>query len=355
MFRKLTVKMKKHFQKAAWAALAVTVIMLPRPVYAIPPPDFLIQVASQFTAFFAVGLAFVSALLSVSYQFVKVYVDVHRRAFWLVSGVVVIVTSLLGAYVLDRQYQRSQALRLSETWLEGSVSGADQSPLPDRYQATPAAVSNTEFEAIINGDQSEFLILDAREDIEFELGHIPESLHIRSADLVAGAWSELPTDKTIYVICFSGMRGKEIVDFLRAKGLAARYLEKGAFDWVEFGGKWEGEVVFYKVFAAERYWRPLLPEEREDFIAAGAVLIDAREPSRYLAGHPDGAINIAMLFEPRDRLEERFAEVDLGTEAITICDDLASCFDATVTGIELEDRGVEFLGIWNIAPEAVSS
>ena len=90
-------------------------------------------------------------------------------------------------------------------------------------------------------------ILDAREDEEYEIGHMPGSTHIRFADLLAGMWGDLPEDQEIYVLCWSGIRGKELTEFLRSKAVNARYIEEGADGWVADGGVWEGEIKFSKV------------------------------------------------------------------------------------------------------------
>ncbi len=107
-------------------------------------------------------------------------------------------------------------------------------------------------------------MLDAREDEEFAIGNYPGSHHLRFADIKAGEWIQLPTDQIIYVLCWSGIRGKEVADFLRSKKILARYVERGADGWVSFGGKWLGEIKFRSVYKQDQYkvfpaqWDPKL-------------------------------------------------------------------------------------------------
>jgi len=96
-------------------------------------------------------------------------------------------------------------------------------------------LSNQEFQNSLNQAPDNYLVLDAREDIEFANGNFPASTHIRFADLKAGRWIELPKDKFVYVICWSGIRGKEVAEFLRTKKIVAAYLENGAKGWVDAG------------------------------------------------------------------------------------------------------------------------
>ncbi len=361
--------MKWCFQKPALAVIAFLAIAFPTSAMAIPPPDFLIQVASQIGSFFAIGMVLCSVIFSTLYQFVKAYAISHKKTFWTVSLIAIVSTAGIGAYFFDQHYQHKQQTILTDKWsqeLRESENGLKSAPpentdIPlfagnetDFYKLNKdldEKISNAEFRTILGSSAaSDYIILDARENIEYELGHIPGSIHMRFADLTAGEWKELPTDKHIYVICFSGMRGKEVSDFLRDKKLAARYLEKGAFDWVNFGGNWEGKIDFYKVFAEERY-SSLLSAEQLEQLPAEVVLVDTRLPQKYSQGHLGGAINIATLSTPSSELQSRYAQVVQGSKVVTICDELASCFDATVTGIELERRGVIFLGKYSTSGE----
>lgn len=95
-------------------------------------------------------------------------------------------------------------------------------------------ISNADFAKELKKPEGSYIVLDARENLEYDLGHMSGSLHIRFADLQAGRWVELPKDRFIYVLCWSGIRGKEVTEFLDSKKIAAKYLESGANGWVEF-------------------------------------------------------------------------------------------------------------------------
>jgi rhodanese-related sulfurtransferase len=217
--------------------------------------------------------------------------------------------------------------------LEGSFFAANSD--------LPIAISNDDFEAL--SSQGPF-VLDAREDEEYELGYYPGSTHIRFADLLAGSWVSLPTDEVVYVLCWSGIRGKELAEFLREKGIVARYLEDGASGWVEDGGEWEGEILFSSKYNDERYTGTFSTSEVHDYVEEGVVLVDARRQDVFADSHITGSLNITIFFTPSDELELLFAQVPPRSSVITICDDYVSCFDAKIAGVKLEKLGHIFLG-----------
>ncbi len=209
------------------------------------------------------------------------------------------------------------------------------------------SVSNKEFKKIINSDASDYIVLDAREDLEHENGYFPGSLHIRFADLKAGRWIELPDDKIIYVFCWSGIRGKEVAEFLREKNLIASYVENGANGWVEFGGKWLGNIKFGEKYTDEKYKKIFSTSQVRDKVENGVFLVDSREPWKFEDSHIAGSVNIPIMHTPTESLAETFAQVPANSTVITICDGYVNCFDAKITAVELEERGHVFLGRYN--------
>lgn len=205
-------------------------------------------------------------------------------------------------------------------------------------------ITNKEFQAMLDSNQTDYLVLDAREDLEYEYGRFPGATHIRFADLKAGRWIELPTDRPVMVYCWSGLRGKEVAEFLRTKKIYARYIEEGASGWVAADGHWDGEVNFLSVYKEDRYRRVITLDGVKKSLAQGAVLVDTRAPSVYKKWHIPGSFNIPLMSTPSVNLEDVFAQTSASAQVITVCDDYISCFDAKLTGVELERRGRTFLG-----------
>jgi len=207
--------------------------------------------------------------------------------------------------------------------------------------------TNEEFSQILKNGKDKITILDARENIEYENGFLPGSIHIRFADIKAGRWIEIPSDKVVYVLCWSGIRGKEVAEFLRTKKIVSRYIENGANGWVAFGGQWSGNIKFSDKYNEYRFQRVLTTLEAKAEVSQGTVLVDCREPEKYNQGHIVGSINIPTMYIPSFQYEAVLGQIPNNSKIIAICDGYVNCFDAKVTGVELEKRGHVFIGRYN--------
>lgn len=213
-------------------------------------------------------------------------------------------------------------------------------------------ISNDNFQKVSTGN---IFVLDAREDEEYEIGNFPNSNHIRFADLIAGEWVRIPTDQVVYVFCWSGIRGKEVADFLRSKKIVAQYVENGADGWVSYGGQWTGEIKFSSKYPQERYAHLVTLDELKEKTEQGAIIVDSRTKEKYNTWHIPDSINIPIIYTPSSKIHDLLNSVPAGKPVITICDDFVSCFDAKITGLKLERKGHEFLGRYNKPWEYKSS
>ncbi len=66
-------------------------------------------------------------------------------------------------------------------------------------------------------DRDDVVLLDVREQYEYDEGHIPGVTLIPMGE-VANRLAEIPTDKEVIVTCRSGNRSGQITDFLRQQG-----------------------------------------------------------------------------------------------------------------------------------------
>lgn len=86
------------------------------------------------------------------------------------------------------------------------------------------------------------VIVDVRNQDEWDAGRIPGSSHIPLADLSARA-AELPTDREIVFSCLSGARSLMAAQAFQASGVQARSLAGGAIAWRDAQLPFEGEVA----------------------------------------------------------------------------------------------------------------
>ena len=84
-------------------------------------------------------------------------------------------------------------------------------------------------------DRDDVVVLDVREQWEYDEGHIPGVVHIPMNDVPARI-SEIPTDGTVIVSCRSGNRSSVITGFLREEGFSnVHNLDGGIVGWQSAG------------------------------------------------------------------------------------------------------------------------
>ncbi|KQT90750.1 sulfurtransferase [Marmoricola sp. Leaf446] len=75
-------------------------------------------------------------------------------------------------------------------------------------------------------------VLDVREPVEWQHGHIDGALHVPLTQ-VPDRLEELPQDQQLLVVCKVGGRSAQATAFLREKGFEAVNLAGGMIDWAD--------------------------------------------------------------------------------------------------------------------------
>jgi rhodanese-related sulfurtransferase len=79
------------------------------------------------------------------------------------------------------------------------------------------------------------VLLDVREDWEWNEHHVPGALHIPMQQ-VPSRLAEIPEDRDVYVYCKMGGRSARVVDYLRRQGRGRALNVSGGIDaWIEAG------------------------------------------------------------------------------------------------------------------------
>lgn len=94
----------------------------------------------------------------------------------------------------------------------------------------PPAVPTVTLDAVTPSS----VVLDVREDDEWQAGHIDGALHIPMGDIPARL-DELPEDGELVVVCRSGGRSARVVAWLVQNGYEAVNLEGGMGAWADAG------------------------------------------------------------------------------------------------------------------------
>jgi thioredoxin len=77
-------------------------------------------------------------------------------------------------------------------------------------------------------------VLDVREDDEYASGHVPGAVHIPMNDVPARL-ADLPEGERIHVICQSGRRSRDVVNYLQSQGVDAVNVTDGTGGWLQRG------------------------------------------------------------------------------------------------------------------------
>ncbi len=83
----------------------------------------------------------------------------------------------------------------------------------------------------------EVVLLDVREDSEWEAGHIAGAEHIALGNLNAETTKDIPKDALVYTYCRSGKRAKEAETILQGLGFSKAEDLGGIIYWQERGGE----------------------------------------------------------------------------------------------------------------------
>ena len=78
------------------------------------------------------------------------------------------------------------------------------------------------------------VLLDVREDDEWQRGHAPDALHIPMGDVPARL-AEIDTDATLFVVCHAGGRSLRVAQYLARNGYEPINVAGGMLAWAGAG------------------------------------------------------------------------------------------------------------------------
>jgi len=84
-------------------------------------------------------------------------------------------------------------------------------------------------------DRDDVILIDVREQWEYDEGHIP-GITLIPMDEIPNRLNEIPTDKEVIVTCRSGNRSGQVTDFLRKNGFDnVHNMQGGILAWEQAG------------------------------------------------------------------------------------------------------------------------
>lgn len=96
--------------------------------------------------------------------------------------------------------------------------------------------NNPALQAVNDVSAGDAVLLDVRQDEEWNQGHAEPAMHIPLNEVLSGGFRQLPADKPVYVHCASGQRAGQACRVLSQNGYRAINIG-GLKDWEKAGGK----------------------------------------------------------------------------------------------------------------------
>ncbi len=119
------------------------------------------------------------------------------------------------------------------SWAQNRGPSSLVSAISARYPEVPW-VSPEELEDLIEKESP--TLLDVRTQAEFEVSHIPGAFRVEPEGSIRDLPGDVPLQEPVVVYCSVGYRSADWADRLhRARGIRARNLSGGIFEWANTG------------------------------------------------------------------------------------------------------------------------
>ena len=99
---------------------------------------------------------------------------------------------------------------------------------------TEDAVPQADIADVPSDIDGSVVLLDVREDDEWQRGHAPGAQHIPLGDVPARI-HEIDADKSLYVICHAGGRSQRVAQYLQRQGYEPVNVSGGMLAWAGAG------------------------------------------------------------------------------------------------------------------------
>lgn len=343
---------------ALWFLPVIAILLSPSfYVHALPPPDLIVSISqSILSSLGAIAAALVIAASTIA-TFFRQWVTTlaGKRVLVGISSLAVVAVAVAGGAFYNEwklnAWKEQVNIDMRELWSSYESVYSAEVEEEARYDMESAAawVTWPQFQNTVG--EREYVIIDIRDRYPYEIGHIPDSEHLRLAELFRGEWEQIEQykDKPVLIVCYLGTTGAMASQFLEAQGFSELYqLEDGitASVYRDESLPFTGSAVLPR---DERYRDRLSVEEVQRKLEAGAEVIDLRFPNDYEESMPFSVHH--QFFRERATQEEIdtfVSDLSSNTPHIMLCKGSASCYSARMLLLDLDRFDKDGVGMINI-------
>jgi len=228
-----------------------------------------------------------------------------------------------------------QATQPAQSGSENAVTAAATSYFAD-FTKNPT-VEWADIFTLIDAGEAPYILSIRQQDV-YDQGHIKGAYLASWGKDLAEKVSMLPTDKPVYIYCYSGQTAGQAVALLRILGIDAyslklgfnygavkaegyeEYLETTANELPDAGAEFNADVLaFVKSYfnsVADNANYQVAPAAADTLVSSGdSLLLDIRQAADYDKGHIEGAVNIPYA----KGMQEKFSELPKDQQIIVTC------------------------------------
>lgn len=335
--------------------IALNLFFIIKTAYAVPPPDFIMQIASNIWIYFSIIFTFLSVTFFWTFNYLKLYIKKYKKNTLFLLILSVILTSYTLADYLDKTNIEKQNQIKTQEWIKYTrekeknteILENEDEIISERKEIDVTkldlSIENLEVQELIESNGKNFTFIDVREDLEYDLWNNQNFKHIRAYDLVVNDYKRLDIENDIYILCLTWIRWKEVAQELYKKWFNVKYIQWWAKKWVDDWLEWNWTYRLHDRYKEKRYRLTFSKSEMIEHIKKRVTLIDVRNLESLWNKWFKDSINIDLQHLENNKLKQVLTKVWTDKEIITICDAYVNCFYAKLVWILLEEKWNYFL------------
>lgn len=341
--------------------------LLPKKSYAILPPELVSNIWTSLSQVIIAVITFMGLPIIYFWKYIKKIYKKHKIVVLITA--ILLVSFVFSASYFYISYQSSKLAKKQvnlvretcpfifrdtpEIYKLCEISGDPEEitqRMKDLGYEKLYGVSAIEFAKILK-NQEDIIILDTRNSIEYNLGHLKNAQHFYYKDLNEDSLQKFDKNKPIFIYCFMGWRGPGFAISLAKRGYNAKYIIGGVPRIVQVMPElWKGEDFIdfeWETIDDLTDTKTVIKHLKNNNLS----LIDPRHHDEFENSHLPGAINISVAELEIDQINNAISKIEKDKYVAIVCYDKFSCFQALVLNYQIALQDYDTLGRYTTPEE----